>query len=812
MDARRAFAPVLSGSVPPPAAGFHARPETGFGLADALRPGATILLVPAAGGDPSGGMAAAGAAVGTGKTQLAVGFAHSMWSNRAVDLLVWVAAGNRTAIIAGYAQATADLEIGVPGETADGAARRFLGWLRLTERRWAIVLDGVRSPVDIDGLWPEGPSGQVVVTSRLREAELGGPGRTAYGVPGFSRREALGYLNSQLTSFPDQRIEALDLAEDLGGLPIAMAQAAAVITLAETTCREYRAEYTQRLRGTAGTLVDGCPQSLLATWSLAVERAHELPPAGLAWPALALAAVLDTGGIPAAVLTAPAACGYITGSPPTGTGSEQNMVRAAYANLERLGLVSVDTTSAVRTIWLHSAVRAAVRAYLAPGSAEQVVSAAAAALCEAWPAPGSDAQASGAQLSQTLRDCAAALQAFAGDLLWKPEAHPVLIQAGQSLVAPPALAESAISYWQAITATCTTLLGPGHYQTVVARDRLANGYALAGRLAEALSVFEAALADRARELGPEHPDTVTAQLNVARSLEATGRQAEAIALYEQVLLTRELLFGGGSPDTLEVRGQLAAAYAAAGRRGESIRTHERVLADAERELGQEHPVTLAARASLASAYQAAGQLREAIAAFQRALADSERASGADHPGTMAIRASLANAFRLAGKAKEAIAAYERVLADRERVQGAAHLDTVTARGSLAFAYRSAGKLRNAIPLYERTLADRELLQGPDHRDTLTARADLAATYHLARRLRDAIETYERAAADGERLLGPADAETLTIRCNLATACYAAGRMADGARVLRRALTDCERYLGPDHPLTSTVRENLRATE
>jgi len=198
MAAEPTTAPVLSGPVPPLAVGFNARLETGFGLADGLRPGETILLGPPPGGDPdsgqnSGGIAAE-AAGGTGKTQLAVGFAHQLWSARAVDLLVWVAAGNRTAIVCGYARAAADLNLSeagtTPGQTADGDAQRFLDWLGRTQRRWAVVLDGVTSPVDLDGLWPQGPAGQVVVTSRLRGQELADPAarRTAYGVSGFSRR------------------------------------------------------------------------------------------------------------------------------------------------------------------------------------------------------------------------------------------------------------------------------------------------------------------------------------------------------------------------------------------------------------------------------------------------------------------------------------------------------------------------------------------------------------------------------------------------------------------------------------------------
>ncbi len=789
MGARQAVAPILSGAMPPLAEAFYPRPETGFGLADALRPGETIVLAPAPGADSASGVSALG---GTGKTQLAVAFAHTMWRIRAVDALVWVPAGNRTAILASYARAATELDAPQPGETADAAARRFLDWLSRTQQRWAVILDGVTSAEDLEGLWPAGETGQVVVTTRLPEEALSGPGRTAVAVPAFSLREALAYLDSRLTSVSDQRIEAPDLCSDLGGLPIAMAQAAAVITDRDTTCRSYRAQYTERTRNMTGAVVDGVPQSMLATWSLGIERAHELSPAGLAWPALAFAAMLDTDGIPAAVLVSPAACGFIIDRPSLGRADEQNLVRGAFQALERLGLVSVDAASAARTVWLHPAVRATARAYLPQTGLEQAITAAAAALLQVWPEPDENpsaqsraqrsrgvpggrppGEAGGAQLGQALRDCTASLWDFAGDLLWKPDAHPLLLRAGESLN-EDLFADSAVGYWQAIAATSHHLLGPEHAQSVLARERLAVAYSSAGRMAEAMSAFEASVTEREENLGPDHPDTVAARVNLAKSYQAAGREAEAIALYELALPASERLFGTAHRDTLALRAQLAAAYQAAGRRGDSIRLREQALADAERALGPAHLATLAARAQLAAAYQAADRLPEAIAAYQRTLADQERASGPDHPDTFITRASLANACRLAGKLKEAIGHYQRVLADRERAQGADHPDTMTARGNLAFAYRSAGKLKEAIAHYERTLADRERVQGPDHRDTLITRGNLAAAYQLGRRLRDAIEQYERAVADSERMLGPGDIETLTTRCNLATAYYAAG--------------------------------------
>jgi tetratricopeptide (TPR) repeat protein len=806
VGAQRAAAPVLSGTVPPLAEAFYTRLETGFDLADEPRPGETIVLVPAP-GDTAGNYWAARGPCGTGKTQLAVGFAHAMWNTRAVDLLVWVPARNRTAIVAAFAQATADLDTEHPDESADAAAKRFLSWLSRTQRPWAVVLDDVTSAADLDGLWPKGEAGQVVVTTRLSEAELRDESRTFVGVPPFSSREALGYLNSRLTGYSDQRIEALDLAEDTGGLPLSMAQAAAVVAVSGATCREYREEYAERLRNTTGTVIDGCPPSMLASWSLAIERAHMLSPAGLAWPALAFAAVLDTTGIPASVLTATPACRYITGRPPAAPGEDQELVRAAFRNLEKFDLVSVDKTSAARTVWVHKAVQDAVRAYIPPDDVERVVKAAANALLEAWP----DSASAGAspQLGQALRDCAASLRAFAGDLLWQPEAHLLLLRAGNSLL-EATLADSAITYWQSVATSCNTRLGRAHPQSVLVRDRLSAAYSAAGRMSEAMPIFETALADRELELGPEHPDTLAARVKLADCYSASGRDAEAIALYEQALAESERMFGTAHRDTLAVRASLAAVYQAAGSPVDSVSLYERTLADCEEKLGPTHRDTLTARGSLAAAYQSVGQLTEALAAFARTLADRERTQGSDHRDTVATRASLAAALRVAGRLKEAVPHYERVLADRERIQGTDHPDTMTARGNLAFAYRSAGKLRAAIPHYERTLADRERVQGPDHRDTLSTRGNLALTYQLARRLKDAIPQYERAVSDSERLLGPGDVETLTTRCNLATAYRATGRSADAAVELRRALADSEQYLGEDHPMTATVLEHLRA--
>ena len=128
---------TLSGIIPPLSDSYHPRPETGPDLA--LRPGETVVLT---------------AQGGTGKTELAAEFAHARLGARDVEVLVWVTATGRDAILSGYARAAnavgaADLSLG-----AQAAAARFAAWLIRTRRSWALIIDDLRDAADLDGLWP----------------------------------------------------------------------------------------------------------------------------------------------------------------------------------------------------------------------------------------------------------------------------------------------------------------------------------------------------------------------------------------------------------------------------------------------------------------------------------------------------------------------------------------------------------------------------------------------------------------------------------------------------------------------------------
>ena len=156
MVAQRAGAPpspemLVSGNIPPLADSYLQRLETGIDLKASLFPGETVVLTH--GEETETALAAQG---GTGKTQLAVEFTHALRNARAADVLVWVSAASREAVVAGFAQAASAVGADDPDADALAAAGRFAAWLARTERRWALVLDDLADVADLDGLWPAG--------------------------------------------------------------------------------------------------------------------------------------------------------------------------------------------------------------------------------------------------------------------------------------------------------------------------------------------------------------------------------------------------------------------------------------------------------------------------------------------------------------------------------------------------------------------------------------------------------------------------------------------------------------------------------
>ncbi len=707
--------PVRSGPVPPLADRFSTRPETGPDLAMALERSPTIALV------PRSRRVGAGSSHDwlrcSGKTQFAAFFAESQWRARSTDFLVWIDASSTASILSGYVEAARVITgTRLPG-IAESVAASFLGWLGRTDRRWLVVLDDLPDIDVLQGLWPGGPAGQVVITTANTQAMAGIRDVLVVEIGPFSRREAMSYLVGRLSSDPDQRRGAIDLLEDLDCQPMALAHATAVIGSSWMTCVEYREQFHRRLAVFNPPAGQPLPATG-ATWTLSVDHADQLLPGGFAQSCLAVAAMLDGHGVPASVFSAPSACAYIAGSA-VAAGQAAERTRMALVVLEQAGLIGIDRSTEPPIVRMNPILQRAVRVAMSPNMVEQSALAAAAALLESWPEGER-----GTWLGQSLRASAAYLRRATGGLLWTNGLHPLLLRAGQSLD-DASLTGPAVDYWTQLTSTGDQVFGPGHPDSMVAVERLASAYVTAGRVSEAVAWYQRIMADWGRAFGPDHPRTLAARVRLGRVLVTAGLYEDAIAVLTAALNDAERAYGPGHPECAIIRDEVAAGYRAAGELSEAIRLYRLILGERERGLGSQHPDTMVTRQLLAEAYLADGRTKEAFSQYKKAVSDLQRSQGPDHPDTLRARGALAAAYHQAGRMAMAVQMNEQVHASLVRVLGADHPETLSAALNLGRVYYGVGRLTDAGTLLGDTVARGERVLAPADPLTKAARESLA---------------------------------------------------------------------------------------
>jgi tetratricopeptide (TPR) repeat protein len=773
--------PSVWGNVPARNPNFTGRAELLDQLGERLTAGGTAAVLPAA----LHGMG------GIGKTQMAIEYIYRHLGD--YDIVWWIQAAQQAQIRAGLTELAKRLDL--PGSTeAHTAVSAVREALRIGQpyRNWLLVFDSAESPETVLPFFPTNGPGQILVTSRNPDwADVAHPLEVAV----FKREESKELLRRRGPEINDE--DADRLAEALGDLPLAIAQAAAWRTETGMPVSEYLRLFNEKVAEILDTSSPtGYEVSVAAAWNVSFDELHKRNLA--AHQLLQVCAFFGPEPISRSLFEGVRG---VTIAPELDAALRDPMqLGRTIRDINRYGLAKIDHRN--NTLQLHRLVQLVLSNRMTPRHAAQMSHGAHLLLANLD--PNDPVPSKQWPRYQILLPHAYASKVIECDDSW---ARQLIINLMSSLYfwgdheEAASLARQAVDVW-------SDKLSEADPQTLRAARNLGYYLWTLGRYAEAAEVNQRTVELHRQKSGENSEETVLAELAVAIDLKGKGDFIAALDLNDQIHKKAKGLFGDDDPTTLTTAHDLIVSLGLAGHYRKGQELADIVYRRREDVLGYDNPDTMSTLNALILARREAGDYVWARLEQEELANRSSALFGADRAATLRRFHHLAVARRKAGDHQGALELSAQVMNRFHLRYGENHPSAMACALAQSIDLRHVNQLEPARELSGQTVDRYRQSLGEQHPHTLSALVVLAVTLRLLGDASGARQLDERSLEQFRTALGPDHPCSIVSAINLASDLAALGETKNALQMETEALERASRILGADHPTSLASLANL----
>ncbi|PBD16181.1 MULTISPECIES: FxSxx-COOH system tetratricopeptide repeat protein [unclassified Wolbachia] len=742
---------------------------------------------------------------GVGKTQSVLDFIQK--HGEKYKGICWLNAKDEDQLISEYVKLGRALNI-IYGEDKIPAAQQACyvrNWLEDSKREgWLLIYDNVSNYEVISKLRPT-KGGKIIVTSRNTEWPQG-----SIGVDVFTPPESELYVKKILGQVSESdRPNIGILAEKLGRLPLALAQACAYIKENKMTISRYLEIYAER------------KLYLLSHKTLPKDSNHE--PVFITWD-ITMDAICNESNLASRLLIA---CAYLGNDIPKDllrifpeiveNNSEEKPFEEVLGILLRYSMLVSNEQSG--SVSIHCLVQDVIRLKSEEsGETKENIETVFQLLQESFPY-GSDKLEDYAKKRQLLLH----LEAFLSHIDDWLEKNPLEKQTIEKYYLMDLLIWMDNGYYdlgnprrQKELLERALAIKEKHYESdhcevAITLVNLGNAYYALDYPQKAKELFEQALAIKEKHYGPDHFEIATVLGNLGTAYRALGNPQKAKELLEWALPILKKHYGSDHFEVAKLLTNLGIAYGALGDPQRARELLERALAIQEKYYGFDHFEFAITLANLGTVYGALGDPQKAKELLEQALVIDKEHYGPDHCKVAITLTNLGNIYRALGDCQKARELLERALVIKEKHYESDHCEVAITLVNLGNAYYALDYPQKAKELFERALAIKEKHYGFGHFQVAIILGSLGTAYYALGDPQKAKELFEQALAIKEKHYESGHFQVAKLLTNLGAAYRALGNLQKAKELLERALVIDKEHYGPDHCEVAITLTNLGAT-
>ncbi|KAK2761543.1 hypothetical protein FQN54_001371 [Arachnomyces sp. PD_36] len=644
---------------------------------------------------------------GLGKTRVALEYAMRYKNSDKISVF-WIHASSKARISEAYGKIAEKVKIPGYEHAQDKGLELVKDWFESeSSGKWLMVIDNAD---DIDLLYgserladyfPRSDNGSCIMTTRNKQVGFKFANTSMVLLETLDLDRSQELLSSKLLDEFDPK-QCADLAQELEGIPLALVQAAAFITMNSIDIEEYLELYRESPSSQVSLLSEDFEDSVrdretknpvAATWSISFEYIERHAP--LAGELLKMMCILDYQSIPLSLLQAD---------------NSQHGVVKALGTLQAFCLIHPGNSKGKnRKYDMHRLVHISMRNWLALHDQLSVWTA---RTLKLFAAKFPNVEDTG---HEEVDVCAVylphALFVLASNELGganEDEIPPVFQQ--QKMIGEHAEDD-------VICACCAATL----------MIDLSISYDLFDNNKEFLVWSSKAYTLRRFVYGEQHSETVSSLFYVAAAYYHLGQQEKAMGLGMKALGYIE---SGGYPPSLVAKGHeiRASIYSESDMLQEAEESFKKMVEIRRDFFGSQQPQTLKAIIDLAMFYSEQERCKEAEKLVDEVLNVRMATSYRKHPSNIVCLETLCNTYYHSERYDEAVQVIEELYAIHQEIFGPNHSHTLINRVDMVILHEKQGRYDDALQQLAELLERSIKFRGPEDPVTLQLMAKLSDSY------------------------------------------------------------------------------------